>query len=241
MANEYAVITGGGTGIGKAIAYALADKGLNVLINGRRMEPLEQTAKYNAEKIKIVSADVSTEEGRDHIVAALPSNAKVKILIHNAGIITPLAPISELKLADFRQIQAINVEGPLFLTQALLAKLKGGRILHLSSGAAHNAYHSWSAYCMTKAALHMLYLCCNTELQKYDIITGSVRPGVVDTPMQAVLHDEKTKFPDQEYFRQLKKQNKLVSPEDVAKFICYLLFDTSREEFSSKEWNIRDH
>ncbi len=240
MNSELAIITGGGTGIGQAITYNLVEKGYHVLITGRREQPLKDTANKNPEKITWVSADVSKEEGREKIVAAIPESTQLKYLVHNAGIITPLSAIKNLKLDEFRKIQAINVEGPLFLTQALIPKFNGGRILHISSGAAHHAYHSWGCYCITKAALYMLYLCCNSELQEYGILTGSVRPGIVDTDMQTVLRDDKNSFPNQDHFKQMKDDNQLVTVDECATFICQFLTATTDAQFAQKEVDIRD-
>eukprot|EP00957_Ditylum_brightwellii_P005530 424079-Ditylum_brightwellii.AAC.1 len=86
---------------------------------------------------------------------------------------------------------AVNMEGPLFLTQALLPKLKaatttigGARVLHISSGASQKPYRGWGPYCTSKAGLNMIYRVLREELQPHNIHVGSVRPGVVDTPMQ---------------------------------------------------------
>ena len=235
-----ALITGGGTGLGRALAHELAAHGLSVLITGRRAEPLASTAAA-ASGIEHVAADVATSDGRARIVAAVGAR-KLRFLIHNAGVLTPVGPLAEVALDDWRQSQAVNVEAPLFLTQALLPQLSaGGRVLHISSGAAHHGYAGWGAYCAGKAALHMLYQVWNLELARDGIAVGSLRPGVVDTPMQELIRSQpEQRFPVVERFRTLKKEGQLRSPEAVAEFAARVLLDTSDHDFAAQEWDISD-
>jgi len=241
--SDIALITGGGSGIGRALAHRLAERyQMDVYIVGRRPEKLQQTAAPFPERIFAIPADVSTEERRASIAAAL-KNRKIRFLVHNAGVLDPVKPLLEVTVQEWRNHMAVNVEGALFLTQKLVPLLeKGARILHISSGAAHNAYAGWGAYCASKAALHMIYQVFREELKAYGIIVGSLRPGVVDTPMQDHVREAAPEiFPALEKFLNLKKEGKLFSPETVAKFIAYLLFQTSEAQFSVQEWDIRDH
>mmetsp|Transcript_33355 Transcript_33355/g.56550 ORF Transcript_33355/g.56550 Transcript_33355/m.56550 type:complete len:173 (-) Transcript_33355:233-751(-) len=163
----------------------------------------------------------------------------------------------------------INVEGPLFLTQQLLSPPSPhlnheSRVLFVGSGAAHKPYHSWGGYCMSKAALHMMYQVfkeekttvtsesgqdnMSTDSKDSPISSsrlvlpprfGSIRPGVVDTPMQQTLRTAQD-FENVQFFKNLKEEGKLVSSEKVAKFIDFLLHDTEPDEFERDEWDIRD-
>jgi NAD(P)-dependent dehydrogenase (short-subunit alcohol dehydrogenase family) len=143
-----------------------------------------------------------------------------------------------MELAEWRDHQAINVEGPLFLTKTLLDYLRGGRILHISSGAAHHAYQGWGAYCTSKAALYMIYLTLREELKKYNIQVGSVRPGVVDTPMQDEVRKAKVEnFPALSRFVDLKNEDKLFNPQAVADFIYKILTESNDQQFSEEEWD----
>ncbi len=235
--SDWAVVTGGGTGIGRALAHTLAEQDVDVLIVGRRQAPLEQTRAADSRHIHCLAADVSSEQGRAAIAAALPATARLRYLVHNAGVLTPIGPLSEVKLDQWRQSQAINVEGPLFLTQALLQRLSGGRVLHVSSGAAHHGYRGWGAYCASKAALHMIYLVLREELQAQGIAVGSMRPGVVDTPMQDLIREQTPeRFPAVGRFMTLKEQGALVEPAQVAAFMAWLLQRCPAEEFSALEW-----
>ncbi len=239
---QWALVTGGGSGIGRALCLELADQyGMSVLAVGRNRQKLLQTKAFNSAKIEICAADVSSEKGRENIVHCV-NGKKLKFLIHNAAVLQPVKPLAQVELQEWRNHFATNVEGPLFLTQKLLPYLqKGTRILHISSGAAHHAYAGWGAYCASKAALNMLYRVWNLELQQRGILVGSVRPGVVDTPMQdEVRKAPKEIFPALDKFLKLKDEGKLFSPQTVAAFIARLLLHTDDRTFAGKEWDIRE-
>jgi benzil reductase ((S)-benzoin forming) len=238
--SELVLITGGGTGLGRALANELAARGLPVLITGRRAEPLEATATASP-RIEAVAADVATPGGRARVVAAVGAR-NVRFLVHNAGVLTPVGPLAKMELEAWRHAQAVNVEAPLFLTQALLPRLRGGgRVLHISSGAAHHGYAGWGSYCAGKAALHMLYEVWNLELAPDEFAVGSLRPGVVDTPMQALIRNQSPeRFPAVERFRKLKEEGQLRSPEEVAAFAAWVLLETTASDFAAHEWDIGD-
>lgn len=211
-----AVVTGGGTGIGAAVAAALASRGAKVIISGRRLAPLRAIADAAVPlgAIVPVQADVSTAEGVDAITAAAAgAGLPVRYVVHNAAVLGPIKPLSTVSRDEWREAFAINVDGPLFLTQALLPLMSGSsdgssapRILHVGSGAAHSVIEGWGAYCTTKAALHMVYRVLAKELDKAGVLVGSVKPGVVDTPLQAAIRSgDAAAFPDRPYFVQLKE------------------------------------
>lgn len=234
------VITGGGSGIGQALAWRLAANGYHVLVAGRRSAALEQTAaQYDA--IQTCPADVSEPAGREAIVEAVGEDS-VQWLIHNAGVLEPVGPLLSQSPEALRQAWAVNVEGPIALSAALVAKMPpGSRILHVSSGAAHNAYPGWGAYCMTKAALLMAYQILRMELADRQIAVGSVRPGVVDTPMQGLIRQQAEKdFPAVKRFQELKRSGSLLDAQTVAVFMHQLLESTDAESFGAKEWDVRD-
>ncbi|MEX0871669.1 MAG: SDR family NAD(P)-dependent oxidoreductase [Aquisalimonadaceae bacterium] len=240
MSNELAVVTGGGTGLGRSICHALADRGLTVLTVGRRSVPLEETRAHAPELITALAADVATRQGRDAIVDAV-GERRLRALVHNAGVIEPIGPLAEVRLEDWRHSQAVNVEAPLFLTQALLDRLPGGRILHISSGAAHKALAGWGAYCTSKAALYMLYQTLGLELADRDVGVGSFRPGVVDTPMQTLIRRQSaSEFPAVQQFVQLHSSGSLADPGQVADFAAWLLLDVSADRYGREEWSFTE-
>ena len=239
MAATQAVVTGGGTGIGQALCEELARRGLHVLAVGRRAEPLRALASRFPGRIEPLAADVGAPEGRAAVAAALGTDVKLRFLVHNAAMLAPVGPLRELCPDALRAHLAVNLEGPLFLTQQLLPMLAGGRVLHVSSGAAHHAYAGWGPYCMSKAALHMLYQVWREELAGSAIRIGSARPGVVDTPMQALIRaTPPERFPRVARFEQLHREGQLRRPAEVAQFLAWLLLATDDAAFEAAEWDI---
>lgn len=255
-----------GSGIGAEVSVSLSQKGFNVLGCGRRLQPLEDIQKRAGPQMNIVSADMSTEEGRLAVYNALPDDAKVSILVQNAAVVTPAEPLMTVDLDQYRNMMETNVEGPLHLSQLLVPRMVyGARILQVSSGAAHKSYPSMGPYCISKAAFHSLYQGLALELadpepsyasvydrdakdtdheSKRHVLCGSAAPGVVDTPMQDTLRSQpRSSFPLLDFWRGLKTEEKLTSPQEVAAFYDFLLFDTTDDEFIASDWDIRhpDH
>ncbi|MDF1684952.1 MAG: SDR family NAD(P)-dependent oxidoreductase [Legionellaceae bacterium] len=234
------IITGGSRGIGAALAKTLASRKQAVLIIGRNQKALESIASTSS-YINLVCADVATSTGRDAIISYLDLNhiTGIQGLIHNAGSIEPIQPMSGLDEKDWRAIMSINLDAPFFLTQKLLDKLKSGRVLHISSGAAHFPVAGWAPYCVSKAGLSMLTRCWQTECP--DIASASVMPGIVDTAMQAIIREsEHIASEKHQFFHDLKNNNQLVSQETVAAFLTWLLLDINPERYASHEWDIYD-
>lgn len=231
------VITGGGSGIGKALALALADRHESVLIIGRRQEALLAT-KSHSPLIESLVADVSTPAGRAHLVSYL-AQKKIKGFVHNAALIEPIAPLSDIAQASWHQVMATNLEAPMFLTQQLFDELHDARVLHIGSGVAYFPISGWSLYCISKAALAMLTRCWQLEYPQRAF--ASVMPGIIDTSMQAIIrHSEHMAPESQAFFRELKQTQRLISPNTVAMFLAWLLLDVETSRFVEKEWDIYD-
>jgi len=234
------VITGGGSGIGRALALSLAARAETVCVVGRREGLLAEVAAQKPHNISYVCADVSTTDGRQRIQEYLEPYGQIKALVHNAGLIEPIMPLSAIKEIDWQKIMTVNVNAPLFLTQRLLDKLQNGRVIHIGSGVAYFPVTGWGGYCVSKAALAMLTRCCQLEFE--DIAFASVMPGIVDTEMQATIRQaEHMSAEKRHYFQQLKDTQQLLTPETIAAFISWLLLATDRQLFCSQEWDVYDH
>jgi benzil reductase ((S)-benzoin forming) len=237
------IITGGGSGIGQALSWQLAAQGEKVIIIGRREEALAATCSRFPDNIQPIAADLSQETGRQKIVDVLESikNLTIKALVHGAGIVEPITSLAKVTMDEWRAIQAINVEAPLFLTQQLLPWLKGGRVLMISTQVAHVAQPSMGAYCVSKAALFMLTQCLNIDLKSWDIHTASMTPGIVDTAMFSMLAAHPA-FPEanHQFYQHVINNNIWIKPEVVACFIQWLLCSLDKTTFSSQEWDIYD-
>ncbi len=235
------VITGGGSGIGRALAVELAKRGKNVMIIGRRPQTLNETAAMSP-LITACCADVSTVVGRKNIVEALQPCPPLEGLIHNAGVIEPIVPIIEIAESDWEQVMATNLNAPLYLTQLLLPKLnQQGRVLHIGSGAAYFPVNAWAPYCVSKAALSMLTRCWQLEFGSEHTAFASVMPGIIDTEMQAAIRNAESMHPKKlEFFHQLFVEKKLLSADTVAQFLSWLLLAIPLAQYASKEWDIYD-
>ena len=237
--SKISIVTGAGSGIGRAVAINLAATGRNILICGRRLARLQETQSKNPDKISAIKADVSQEKDRQKIVSFV-GDREIEFLIHNAAILGEIKHIGGIELEEWRKVMAINVEGPLFLTQNLLSKMAETRILHISSGAASHPISGWSPYCTSKAALYMIFLMQNEELKEKGILTGSIRPGIVETEMQDFIRQaDITKYSNLQKFHDLHKNDELESSERVAKMVSWMLIQASNDQFIEKEYDLR--
>lgn len=237
---QRAVITGGSSGIGAALARHLAGRGLDVLVTGRDADALEAVRADFESRIRAVPADLATPR-QARTVSEAVGEEPIDFLVHAAGTLEPVAPLASVSPEDWRASFAINLDAAVFLVQALLDRLEGGRVLLVSSGAAHRPIAHWGAYCCAKAALVMLCDCLNVELNPRRILAASVRPGVVDTPMQTRIRDcDASEFPDVHRYRELHEQGKLHAPGTVAAFLGWLLLECGDGAFADRQWNIDD-
>lgn len=232
------VITGGGSGIGRALAHVLADCQKQVLIVGRREACLQEVQQYSP-LITYCVADLATTTGQEQLVQSLKTVSHLEGLIHNAAIIEPIVLLQHIDHDAWRMAIETNLNAPLFLTQKLYSKLSHARVLHIGSGVAHFAVQGWGAYCVSKAALYMLTQCLQLESQ--DIAFTSVMPGIIDTDMQALIRSAAAMDQDKlNFFKGLKDSNRLIRPEIVAWFLKWLLLDLDKDRYVSKEWDIYD-
>jgi len=232
------LITGGGSGVGRSLAIALSKRGQSVFIVGRREHTLKETATHSS-LIKYLCADVSTSEGLNLIKDQLESESKISALVNNAGVLLPIVPIKDISSADWHQALRTNLDAALFLPQKLHKQLEQGRVLNIGSGAAYFPIQGWATYCVSKAALAMLTQCW--QLESNSIAFASVMPGIVDTQMQAIARNGLSMDPEQVlFYKKIKDQNRLISPETVAEFLVWLLLDIDNETYVSREWDIYD-
>lgn len=232
------IITGGGSGLGKALAIALANRGQSVLVVGRRQELLQETAAMSP-LVDYLCADIATEEGMNLVAQRVKELPQISGLINNAGTLDPIVPLKEMSLSDWHKTLNTNLDAALVLPQKLYHQLINGRVLNIGSGAAYFAIQGWTAYCVSKAALAMLTRCW--QLESKDIAFASVMPGIADTKMQAIAREGVNMDVDHtNFYRNLKQSQKLIAPAAVAEFLTWLLLDVDKATYSSKEWDIYD-
>ena len=181
------LITGAGSGLGKALAIAAGQAGGKVICAGRRKDRIEQTA---AEVTKaggvgtVVEMDVTDEKSVEKGVKQAEKNGPIEILINNAGIITGMKAVQDLPVEEWDKIMATNVRGPYLLIRAILPGMiqRGfGRIVNISAPIKH--LPKASAYCASKCALDSLTKAAGYELKGVDVIINAVEPPFLDTEM----------------------------------------------------------
>jgi NAD(P)-dependent dehydrogenase (short-subunit alcohol dehydrogenase family) len=181
MARGMAVVTGAGSGIGRATARALAGRGLAVVCVGRRAEALEETARTLGVSAFTVPADVSTDEGIAAVRDAVGGEA-VSCVVHAAAV-EGIATLGETDRRTFDALVATNLGGPFFLTQALLPVLAdGGSVVFVGSIAACRGRDRHAAYAATKAGLLGLTVNLAAELAPR-VRVNCICVGATRTPM----------------------------------------------------------
>lgn len=192
LTGEIAIITGAGRGIGAATARTLAQYGAKVVVSARNRDDAEDVAAtISAGRAEAIRCDV----GRSDEVAALVAETHrifgpPTILINNAGVVAPIGRIDMLDPEAFAASIRITLVGAAFAVRAVLPAMieaKRGRIVNLSSGAAHRPLEGWSAYCAAKAGLAMLTRSIALEYGESGLRAFGFSPGVVDTGMQAEI------------------------------------------------------
>jgi NAD(P)-dependent dehydrogenase (short-subunit alcohol dehydrogenase family) len=180
-----AVVTGAGSGIGRAVAEQLAQAGHNVLgvdVNDAARAELEAAA------VRLLNADVSTESGREQIAAEAGKLGPIHYLVNAAGVIEMEEPL-HFSLRAFRRVFAVNVEGLYFVCQAIAPLMpSGGAIVNISSSSAKlQTTIEVAPYAATKAAVLSLTRSLAYTLAPKRIRVNAILPGIVDTPMERGL------------------------------------------------------
>jgi len=187
LKDKVVLITGAGSGLGKALAIAAGQEGAKVICAGRRKERIQQVAE---EVTKVggvgmaVEIDVMDEKSVEKGVKQAEKNGPIDILINNAGIITGMKAVQDLPVEEWDKIMATNVRGPYLLVRAILPGMvqRGfGRILNISAPIKH--LPKASAYCASKCALDSLTKAVSYELKGLDILVNAVEPPFLDTEM----------------------------------------------------------
>ncbi len=194
MTAKIALVTGAGTGVGKAVATALAKAGYNLVLAGRRKEPLDQVAgEINAigQQALAVPTDVSQRQSiLDLFAKTKASFGRLDVLFNNAGIGAPPVPLEELPFETWQNVVNTNLTGMFLCTQEAIKIMKdqnpqGGRIINNGSISAHAPRPNSVAYTATKHAVTGLTKSTSLDTRKYNICCGQVDIGNAITPMTA--------------------------------------------------------
>ncbi|MCX5225532.1 SDR family oxidoreductase [Streptomyces sp. NPDC006553] len=178
------VVTGAGTGIGRAAARAFARQGATVLAVGRRAEPLRETAEGHP-GIHPYVADVTAEGAAEAIVrAAVTGHGRLDVLVNNAGISLG-GPLGTLDRSVITPLLETNLVAPVLLTQAALPALRESRgvVVNVTTTIGQRGWPANSVYPATKSALETLTRCWAVELAPDGVRVVAVAPGPIETPI----------------------------------------------------------
>jgi NAD(P)-dependent dehydrogenase (short-subunit alcohol dehydrogenase family) len=186
-----AIVTGAGTGIGKAAALALLKDGWNVALAGRRSEPLQAVAEQSGAGARalVVPTDVAQADAvRALFDATVQAWGRVDLLFNNAGVNAPGIPLEELSLDQWKNVVDINLTGMFLCIQQAFRVMKaqtprGGRIINNGSISAHAPRPNSIAYTATKHGVMGLTKTASLDGRKYDIAVGQIDIGNAGTEM----------------------------------------------------------
>ncbi len=226
LKNKIALVTGGGRGIGKAVALAYAREGANLAICARTASEVEQTAGeirgIGTECLGLV-CDVSVEDSVATLVKDLENHfGRVDILVNNAGVMTRPVSLAELEVRKWDYTLAVNLRGTFLVTRTMLPLMfrqKNGSIINVSSTIGRSAYANFAAYAVSKWGVEGLTQTLAAEVKSYNIRVNSVDPGYVATKLTGYAGSR---------------------PESVTEVFVFLASDESRgitgRMFSSSNW-----
>lgn len=183
IAGRTALVTGGGSGLGAAIALALAGAGARVIAVGRDRDKLDRIVARNPESIRAAVCDVASPESVTALAAEL-AGEDVSILINNAGVPGPVAPLTEIDPDEWDDVFAVNVRGVYLLCRAFvpaMADAGRGDVINLASVSGKRPLARRTPYCASKMAVIGLTTTLAAEVGPLGVNVNSLSPGPVDS------------------------------------------------------------
>ena len=190
--DKVALITGAGSGIGRAAALSLSDAGYALVLAGRRRAPLEETAEMtgaSSTHTLVVPTDVADVAQIDALFQAVRDRfGRLDVLFNNAGIGAPRVPMDELAVADWKACVDVNLTAPFVCAQHAFRIMKaqnpkGGRIINNGSVSAHSPRPNTPAYTATKHAITGLTRSISLDGRAHDIVCSQIDIGNAETPL----------------------------------------------------------
>lgn len=230
LKNKKAVVTGSGSGIGKAVALVLARAGAEVFVVDYNKEAADLVVAeigIDGSIATAVQVDVSKQED---VVNAFNEIGQIDILVNSAGV-SHIGQVANTSEADFDRIYSVNVKGvynSLFATVPLMQKNGGGVIVNLASIASHVGLSDRFAYSMSKGAVYAMTLSVAKDYIKDNIRCNSVSPARVHTPFVDGFLAKNYPGQEAEMFAKLSATQpigRMAKPEEIANLIKYLVSD----------------
>ncbi|MBU67032.1 MAG: oxidoreductase [Cupriavidus sp.] len=227
LKGKTALVTGGGTGIGRGIAKRLADEGVDVVIVGRTEDALkESSGQHN--RISYIVADIGRSEDISRVLTEIGARlGKLDILVNNAGV-APVTPFADLDLSEYDNVFQVNVRGLVDLTKQSLPLLKQsqGNVVNISTSIVGRPMANMSTYAASKASVNMLTRVWAKELAQDGVRVNSVGVGPIHTPIydKTALSEEAA----QEHLDRVKKivpLGRFGTVDEVASVVAFLASD----------------
>ncbi len=227
LTDKVAIVTGGGSGIGRAAALAFAASGAKVIVTGRRTAPLEAMAAGRPGIVALAADAASPDDAARTVAKAVDSWGRLDVLVNNAGA-GAILPLAEATAERIMPILAVNVLGPSLLAAAALPQLAAtrGTIINISSTFGHKPAAELSHYAASKAALEHLTRCWALELAPLGVRVNAVAAGPTEsgalTGMMGLSPEQARAIEDQERRRiPLQRRGR---PDDIARWIVQLAY-----------------
>jgi NAD(P)-dependent dehydrogenase (short-subunit alcohol dehydrogenase family) len=220
---KVAVVTGGNSGIGLAIARRLADEGAFVYITGRRQAELDKAVEFIGSNAEAVRADITNEGDLDRLYAQVRAKkGRIDILVANAGFLEE-RKLGEITADHFDKTFGINARGTLYTVQKALPLIRdGGSIILVSSIAGFKGLPAHGTYSATKAAIRSYTRTWTAELKDRRIRVNTLTPGPVETP---IIESYEGADKMRRYFSQIIPLGRMGRPEEIANAALFLASD----------------
>lgn len=233
-----ALVTGGGRGIGRALALKLAELGANVVVTARSKDEINAVAdevRALGVKALAIPADVANYADVERVITqATDDLGTIDIIINNAGTTGAIDRIENTDPEMWATTQMVNIVGAYNVIRATVAGMldKGwGRVVNIGSGAGlGTGMPRMGAYSVSKAALDMLSRSAASELGERGVLVNSVYPGVVETVMTRGVSQTPTAGPVADRFNKMFEEGSMLTPEQSADLIIGVLFSDKNGE-----------